>query len=297
MNELQQKTQIPVLHAANQTTQADKPFLDIRQSVGDLRKMYDDSSASKYVRLILFGDIGVGKTKFLETCPRPIHVDEFDQGGTKSIRGAINEGWIVADTRFENEDPRNPSVLELYDKTYVQRKREGYFDYFGTYCLDGFRMFFASGMNAILKRRKRGDWIPEVGRGKDNDYVASQALIEPIIRDILNLPCNVVITCHLDLSVDETNPNKTFIGPQISGQLQGRLMSIVDEVWCLQMRNTKDGYERSILTQPNGLYRCRSRLAANGKIDTFEKPDFKRLLRLGGMSDVDKPIKWLEDKT
>ncbi len=282
----------------------DKPQFDIIKSVEELQEMYNNSVSANYLRNVLFGDIGVGKTSILLTAPRPIHHDSFDRGGSVSIRRGIMEKWIISDTRWEDENPRNPTIIEKFEKVLDERLASGYFNYFSTYCLDGLTMLQAAGMNIVLRDRRRSDWIPATGKGKDNDYVAMQAKIEPILRKVLNIPCHIILTAHLDMLSDEVNEDKKYVGPKVSGGLQARLMSIVDEVWCLKLKTvpissdpakgTPSGLKREIMTQPDGIYRCRSRLAALGNIKTFEEPDFKALLRKGGYSDADKSIPWLE---
>jgi hypothetical protein len=268
--------------------------LDIIKTVQELSTMYENGN-SKYVRVLLFGDIGTGKTRFLSTAPMPAHIDSFDKGGTKTLRNMgllAPNGPIVADASFEDEDPRHPSVLEKFDKAYVERKKNGYFEYFSTYMLDGMTMLFQAALNKRLALKGRKDGIPEVGKGKDNDYVGAQALVEPLLKDILNLPCHVIINAHADLSTDEVT-DKAFIGPKISGGMQARMMAVTDEIWCLQRVSDAKGDAYRVLTKPTGRYRCRSRMAANGKIDTYEDPDFKGMLIKGDYAAGDKAIPWM----
>lgn len=266
--------------------------LDIKKEVADIKAMYDASSTSLYFRCIIFGDIGSGKTYLQRTCPRPVHVDSFDPGGQKTNRKMIEEGWLVADTTYENEDPKNPSAIMNWDTAYNRRKKEGYFEYFGTYVLDGLTMFGQAALNYTLKKKGRVDGIPKVeARGGDNDYVIQKALMGPMLRDIFNLPCHVIITAHPDLSTDEDSGGKKIIGPAVVGQLKTQLPLMCDEIYNSQTAPTKEGdLKYRLLTKQDGIFRCRSRLAANGMIEMYEDQDIRKILKKAGYPAEDKPM-------
>jgi hypothetical protein len=271
--------------------------LDIMKSVAEIQEMYATQNSNQYTRILIFGDVGVGKTKLLETCPQPVHVDSFDPGGTLSIRNKIltpdnPTGTIVADTRYENEDPSNPTALVAWDKTLEERISQGYFDYFSTYCVDSITMVSNAAMNYTLKKKGRKDGIPVMMRGGDNDYVFMQSYMKPLLRKVLNLPCHVILVAHPALDEDDVDKKK-FIGPKISGQLQTQLMLMMTEIYCMRTITSKNGLVRSLLTQPDGLYRCRSRLASIGKIEVEEEPNISNILKKAGLQYVDKPIPWL----
>ena len=267
-------------------------MLDIKKAADEIRSMYQDSRSSKYFRALIFGDVGTGKTNLLSTCPRPVHIDSFDPGGTTTVRKYIEEGWMLADVRYENEDPKLPQALELYDKVLDQRIREGYFEYIGTYALDSLTTFGDAGMNWILKKSGRPGGVPMAGKGSDNDYVKQQITIEPILRKLLNLPCHVIFLAHPDMRESETTHIKS-IGPKVYGQLATKLPLLFSEIYCAQAKEVKDGMEYSLLTRQNGYWRCRSRLASNGKIDMYEKQDIKSILEKACFDNSDKPMEWM----
>lgn len=266
--------------------------LDIRKAAEEIRSMYKDARTSKYFRALIFGDVGTGKTTLLKTCPKPIHVDSFDPGGTTSIRKQIEEGWIIADVRYEDEDPKDPKALKLYDEILDKRIAEGYFNYFGTYALDSLTTFGDAGLNYILKKNGRPGGIPQAGKGSDNDYVKQQSAIEPILRKLLNLPCHVIFIAHPDMRESDTTKVKS-IGPKVYGQLATKLPLLFSEIYCAQAKEVQNGIEYSLLTRQTGYWRCRSRLAATGKIDMYETQDIKKLLAKADFDNSDKPMDWI----
>lgn len=270
-------------------------ILDIRKEAEAIREMYRSAKTSNYFRCLVFGDTGTGKTKLLETCPRPVHVDSFDVGGTTTIRGAIEEGWIIADTRYEDDDPKEPTKMALFDTEFNRRRKGGYFEAIGTYALDSLTLMSDAAMNYLLAKLGRRDGIPQTGKGTDNDYVKQQKIIEPIIRNILNLPCHVIIIAHPDMRENEDTQRKS-IGPKVYGQLATKLPMMLSEIYFARAQEVREGVEYSLLTRQNGFYRCRSRLAANGKIDMYEKQDIKAILTKAGFDNSDKDMSWLDIK-
>lgn len=268
-------------------------MLDIRKEAEEIRSMYKDAKTSKYFRALIFGDVGTGKTNLLKTCPKPIHIDSFDVGGTTTIRKEIEEGWIIADTRYEDEDPDHPSALALFDKEFDRRLKGEYFNAIGTYALDSLTTFGDAGMNYILFKHGRRDGIPQSGKGSDNDYVKQQRVIEPLLRNILNLPCHVIILAHPDMRESEDTRTKS-IGPKVYGQLATKLPLLMSEIYCATAKETQNGIDYRLLTRQTGYWRCRSRLAATGKIEMYEEQNIKLILQKAGFDNKDKDMEWVK---
>lgn len=267
--------------------------IDIRKEAEEIRSMYKDAKTSKYFRALIFGDTGTGKTFLVQTCPKPIHIDSFDVGGTTTIRRQIEEGWIMADTRFEDEDPQAPRAIVLYEKELDRRIQGGYFESIGTYVLDSLTTHGDAAMNYILAKHGRKDGIPQSGKGSDNDYVKQQKVIEPMLRKILNLPCHVLLIAHPDMRENEDTRVKS-IGPKVYGQLATKLPLLLSEIYCAQAKEVRDGIQYSLLTRQTGYWRCRSRLAALGKIEMYEEPNIKKILEKADFDNSDKDLSWLK---
>ena len=267
--------------------------IDIRKEAEEIRSMYQDAKTSKYFRNLTFGDVGTGKTKLAITCPRPVHIDSFDVGGTTTVRREIEEGWIIADTRYEDEDPQQPKAIALFEKEFNRRLQGGYFDAIGTYFLDSITSFGDAAMNYLMFKQGRKDGIPQAGKGTDNDYVKQQKLIEPMLRKILNLPCHVILIAHPDMRENEDTRTKS-IGPKVYGQLATKLPLMISEIYCAQAKEVKDGIQYSLLTRQTGYWRCRSRLAALGKIEMYEEPNIKKILEKAGFDNSDKDMSWMK---
>ncbi|MFA6972813.1 MAG: AAA family ATPase [Gallionella sp.] len=257
--------------------------IDIKKEMSDIRAMYDSQTQQRSFNALVYSDFGCGKTQLAETCRLPVHTDSFDPGGTKTIRDAIKEGKILADTRYEVEDPMKPTAFELWDKEYHRRKREGYFDYIGTYFLDSATTWSSAAMNVILKKANRLGGPPF-----QQDYLPAMSMIENAIKDMTTLPCDVILTAHLDVDKDEAT-GRMFVGPLFVGKLKQRIPLLFDELYCAQTKNTSAGVVYSLLTRSDGIFKARTRLGKGGIFETNETPNIKALLKKAGYPIEDKP--------
>jgi len=185
-------------------------------------------------------------------------------------------------------------MFAKFDTTYRMRKAAGFFNYFATYSPDSITMLSAAAMNYTLKKARRIDMVPVSGKkGEGNDYVSMQAKLLPLIRDMLNLPCHVILCAHPDLNTDEFD--RQFIGPMVVGKMRTELPIMLDEIYYYAVQRTANGVERKYLTQPDGRYRCGSRLASNGKIKVWEDVNIREIIKKGGYEWEDKDIPWLNN--
>lgn len=274
--------------------------LDAIKEATELQRLYAEDQRKK-TNFFIYGDKGSGKTTLLTTAPRPILVDSFDDGGTQSIMDEVTQSWILADTRWEKDNPENPQNWVAWLTEMDRRRKEGFFDILGTYAIDSLTMLQQLSMNYVLKQKGRKDGIPETGKGKDNDYVVSQTGIERIINSVLDLPCNVIITAHPDFTKDEDTKIK-FIGPAVTGQLKVRLPLMFSEFYYMKSEvayvkqgATMVGQQAYILlTRPDGLFRASTRLGRKGLFELWERADIRYILQKGGVEAKDKEIPWMK---
>ena len=63
-----------------------------------------------------------------------------------------------------------------------------------------------------------------------------------------------------------------------------------DEIYIMIAKEASDGVKYRLLTKNTGTYTARSRLAKEGLLDTYEKPDIKNILKKAEMDSSDKPL-------
>jgi hypothetical protein len=260
-------------------------FLDIKTQVEKLQKMYREAPKSSSWKILLLGESGTGKTFLLRTARKPIHLDCFDPGNTKNLKELITKGELVPDIRWENEDPTNPSVFREWEKVMKERLRTGYFDHFGTYCLDSSTTWTQAIMNQQMKSEGLAGKPPRF----THDYTPQKAAITNWISDLMRLPCDFIFTGHLEGNKDEVSGQMSY-RYMVTGKASITIPLLFDEIWVMDPKQTSNGVEYRILTQATGRHLARSRMAAAGLLKAYEKPDIKAMLKKCGQPYEDKPL-------
>jgi len=262
-----------------------KDFLTVSAEVEKLQNMYKESPGSKTLSILLLGESGSGKSFLLHTARKPIHLDCFDPGGTKNLKELIKKGELVPDIAWENEDPENPTAFRDWEKVTKERIRTGYFSHFGTYCLDSSTTWTDAIMNQILKSEGLAGKPPRWA----HDYVPQKVKIQNWIKVLMKLPCDFILTGHLEGSKDEVTGSLSY-RYMVTGKAAVTIPLLFDEIYVMDPKSTATGIEYRILTQSNGRHMARSRMAAKGLLTTYEKPDLKNMLKKCGFSTEDKPL-------
>lgn len=260
------------------------PSLDIKKSVEELRTLYKNDPRQSSMNALILGETGTGKTYLMRTARKPIHIDSFDPGGTKSLSDMIENGDVVPDTRWENEDPKNPNVYDKWRKELDRRIKNGYFSHFATYVIDSSTTWSEAIMNWILSKSGIAGQPPRWA----HDYVPQKVEIRNQIRKCLDLPCDFFMLGHLEGFKDEVTGGMAYRF-MTTGKGVVTLPLLFDELWVMDPKQTSNGVEYRILTQSTGRHLARSRLARGGILDVFEKPDIKALLKKAKKNSEDKP--------
>lgn len=271
-------------------------FLDLSKYVREIRDMYKEDLAQDTFNCLLLGPIGSGKTTMVGTARKPIWIHSFDPGGTKSLRNfnaddptkpprnLIEDGVVVADTRYEGDDSKLPKSYKLWEKEFERMRRRNYFEHLGTYCLDSFTTWLTALKYEVLQRQ-----------GRNNGIMARQdwQILGNIIKDTINvmtaLPCDVILTGHLTAEKDDVSG---MIQTRIDTipSLQNDLPILFDEIYCLESQETSEGVKTSVVTRSTGKYIAGTRIGSGGIFDVREEPNFKNLLSKAGYNIEDKPL-------
>lgn len=260
-------------------------LLAIQKELKDLETMYAEKPSSLTTNFFITGESGSGKTVLASTAPAPILIDSFDPRGTESISDQIAAKRVIPDTRWENDDPRAPFVFDQWEKTFWQRKRDGMFEVLGTYVIDSSTGMLAAIMNKVLKREGRPGGVPQ-----QNDYLPQMTFFQNVMQVVAALPCNVIVTNHLNLIEDASKGDKTVMyRPLVTGKLNVRTPLLFSEIYVIETRQSSKGIERSVLTQSTGRYMARTRIG-KGVFDLHEEPNLAKLLKKAGRPSEDKKI-------
>lgn len=262
----------------------DEKFLEVKKKASEIKQMYAEDPRQNSFNLLLTGESGTGKTMLLRTGRQPIHIDSFDPGGTKGLRREINQCKIIADTRWENDDPFKPTVWHKWVNETQVRIRMGYYDYLGTYVIDSGTKFADAIMNSVLMAASRAGESPRF----THDYQPQKTQLLNWIKYMMRLPCDFVFTGHLEQHKDDVTGALTYRYMSV-----GKAMVLVplefDEVWTTSVKPTSKGPDYKIITRHTGPYLASSRIGRE-VFETFEVPDIKALLKKAGLPTEDKPL-------
>lgn len=270
---------------------------DYTNELEAVKKYYEGDALQQRFSALVCGETGAGKTYLARTCRKPIHIDSFDPGGTKCLLDMIEKGDVVADTKWENEDPFKPSVFEEWKKTTDRRFMIDYFSHFGTYFLDSATMFGNAAMNAQLKSKGREGDTPQ----HRQDYNPQKNAIETYIKKLMRLPCDFILTGHLrEIKKLMRVDTKTGITTEdikyrfyTTGQAVVTIPLLFDEIYVILGKEQRgQAPKREMLIDSLGTYIARSRLKSKGYLDAVEPPDIKAILKKAGIRWEDKePLK------
>jgi len=255
--------------------------LTIKPELEKLRTMYKDDISQDSFNLLLLGESGTGKTSIAATCRGPVLIDSFDPGGTKGLTKEITAGQVYVDTRWEKEDPKNPTAFLAWEKEFERRLKEGFFNGIGTYILDSATTWSDAIMNSILKRAG----IPGEAPRFTKDYGPQKIIIRNKLQKMLSLPCDFILTGHLEAQKDEVN-GKVKWRFLTTGKGVVTIPLLFDELYVTTTKETSKGVSYQLLTARTSTYMAATRIG-RGKFDVYETPDIKALLKKAGKRCTD----------
>lgn len=258
-------------------------FLEIKKKTKEIQELYKNDERQNSFNLLLLGESGTGKSFILRTARKPVYIDSFDPGGTKCLRPEIESGDIIADTRWENDDPFRPTVWRDWVKESQWRLKNDFYRHFGTYVIDSCTKWSDAIMNNILFQAGIAGEPPRFTK----DYNPQKVQMLNWIKKMMALPCDFVMTGHLEIHKDEAAGTVSY-----RFMSTGKAVALVpiefDEIWVTSTKPKASGPEYHVRTSHDAKYLASSRIG-RGKFDHLEKPDIKYLLKKAGLSAEDKP--------
>ena len=260
-------------------------ILLIKAEAEKLKTMYNEDQSNHSFNCLLLGESGSGKTFLTRTARKPVHIDSFDPGGAKGLDDFIQRGEIIVDSRYGSEDPRKSFAFELWKKEMARREQMGYFEMLGTYVLDSSTTWAESIMNEILKRAGLAGGAPRF----THDYNPQKIEIRNWLRELLALPCDFILTGHLESYKDEVTGGVSYRYATTGKGVQ-TIPLLFDEIWVMNPKSGSKGVDYRILTQSTGTYVARSRLAKEGLLQQYEEANIKGILKKAKQNCEDKPL-------
>lgn len=217
-----------------------------------------------YKRILLMGDSGTGKTRFIGTMPKPYVVD-FDNGLATLAGQDVMYDACYGDGGWK----RFKDTLQLWRKEPLHGAE--------TFALDSLTMAADQAMDYVLKKNNR------TGQPSIADWGEAIREVKDMLNVVSTLKCNVIVTAHAQLVRDEMLGDIQWI-PLIFGKdLPHRLGIWFDEVWMTTVTTKLEGgvpktsYRMQV--KPDQRFRIlKSRMNQKDTFQQFEEPNFPSLL-------------------
>jgi hypothetical protein len=213
----------------------------------------DTKPSTEYFKGFITGDFG---TVFAASCPTPGFLFDFDDG-VQTYRGK--------DFDYEGYNLSALSWVK-FEKDLREVKKEVEDGKYQTVVIDSTTSMTDIAMERALqldpKRSVTGGPLWNV------HYQIVKNLMEGKLRQIISLPCNVVVIAHLKVIQDQETGAIIGIEPLLTGQLSQMIPGYFGEVYCSfskQVAAKKAGGKAETVfylrTLPRGYYKARSRLS------------------------------------
>lgn len=219
-------------------------------------------------RILLLGDSGTGKTRFVGTMPKPFIAD-FDSG-TSTLAGIDAQakkfspdgaGWLA----FKRE-------LDLW-KAGPQYGAE-------TFALDSITQASEAALKYVLQKNGRASAPAQIA-----DWGDAIREIKDVLGILSTLPCHSVVVAHLMVEKDELRGEIKYLPMMYGKDLPGRLPVYFNSVFMTSIQskvaNGQMTTEYKLQVKPDAKYtNIKSRMDRDGtKFQKFEDPDFNHLIK------------------
>jgi len=258
--------------------------LNVQEQFAVLRKRFEEDPTRETFNALICGEAGTGKTYLLKTARKPVLVAGFDPGGHVTLREEIGKGEVIY-LNFAPDNPFKPWAFRQFASEFQDLESKGIFNHIATFALDSSTMFAEAILNYFVAQRGAAGKTPN---GK-TDYLPQKTELRNWLNKILALPCDVIVTGHLESEKDEVTGRLTY-RYATTGKGTFLFPALFDEIYVMSAEETSQGIKRSIITASTGRYLARSRLATNGKIEPYEAPNIKNILKKAGYPTEDKPL-------
>lgn len=210
----------------------------------------------QHIKVLLYGNSGSGKTCFAAGWPGPIHYADFD-GKVNSAAAFLAGSPKLDQITYENYAPtdRFGSAGARFNSDMSKMRASGKLP--GTLVLDSLSTFsdeimrYLMKLNPSIKRMgTQGAEVPAM-----QDYQVARLFFKQVLGEMLNLPCNVVVTAHIQMDKDEIT-GQIIRSPMLAGKLARELPIIFPEVYRSYV---KDG-KYLAQTKTDAQYECRTQI-------------------------------------
>jgi hypothetical protein len=240
-----------------------------------IRKDLDEITPPKTIMVV--GNRGKGKSTFAATAPQPLFVFDFDR--------KITSYRTVEDLSYATYPISSPGWAE-FEKDFREVSKMAKEGAFQTIVFDSATSFTDLAMERALQLDPTRDMN---GPQWNIHYKIVRNLVEPKYRQLISLPCTIIVICHLEIKTDQKSGATLAIQPLLGGQLAIKVPGYFEEVYLANSRTVVTGKDTDkkktthyyLKTVPQGLFEARSTFSGRENLLPEEIPnDYPTLMAL-----------------
>jgi len=209
------------------------------------------------LRILIYGEAGVGKTTLLSTLPRPTLVIDFESGADIRLRG--EEDIYIAEVS-SREDLKK--LLSSLNKFPVK---------FESIAFDGFSIFVDRLLKDIVEKRKKAGKLKGDSPGF-YEWGQLSAQAREIVLGLLKSSSHVVFTALSKMKVDSETGEIVEIRPDLPKSIRRILRAVMDLEGYLYTDH--EGVRKIVFHSKKGITEVKDR---SGKL-SVEPANFKVIL-------------------
>lgn len=230
-----------------------------------LKESIHSADSHDTLKVLIYGEPGVGKTVFAASSPKPLIID-IERGTTSLLL---------------DENTRHTSVLSYKNarqlEAVINAIAKGELTEYDTLVIDSFSMFQLKVMDDILSTNSGNQrYMPD-----GPTYNLNTNMLRAIANTLIALPIHVILTSAVKLDKEDAT-GRLFYRPDLTPKLSNSLVGLCDIVGFMSADTVKDketGNEtilRKLSIQPTRKIVAKSRLGGT----SIENPTFFDLLAL-----------------
>lgn len=217
--------------------------------------------SGKNLKVLVYGNSGTGKTIFGASFPGPIFVADFD-GKISSVANFLRGNPKLGEIEYETYLPKpggddrpfvryNTKLIELENAA-----KAGSFPY-RTVVVDSLTLYADQMLKEIVVQNPgiKRQHSPTTNLTAMQDYMILNSHFKNMLVRVLQLPCNVVVTAHIQTNKDDIT-GEIHREPLLPGKLAAFLPIMFEEVY----RTYRQDGKYFAQTQSNTQYNARSQI-------------------------------------
>lgn len=221
------------------------------------------------LKILLFGESGVGKTCFASGFPGPTHYYDFDlkvgsvSSFTKEIDHITYDQYPLdknnlgaAGTKFNDDMGKLKSLAAMGEFPYKTIVIDSM-----TTMSDRIMEYLMKSNPGIKRTLTKGGQAPAL-----QDYGVFRIFMKQFIAEILSFPCNVIMTAHIEIVKDEMTGALLRV-PMLTGKLSKELPIYFEEVYYASVEGEGTSRKHVLQTQSDRKFNCRTQRGLPPKIN------------------------------